>query len=263
MEDLRSPGGELGARLYRPALDARPLIVYLHGGMWLMCDLDTHDRTCRRLAAAADAAVLALDYRRGPEAPWPAAVDDTVTGLRWARALAGEGLGIAVAGDSAGGNLAALACLRLRDAGAPLPVAQLLAYPNTDLTLSQPSIRAKGTGWGLDAEDLAWAVGQWLPAHTEPGDPRVSPLFAANLAGLPATLIVTAEHDPLRDEGDAFAAALTAAGTPVRHRCEPGMVHGFLQGLDLESPAAQAATDRFFADARELVRGRPAQAPPR
>jgi acetyl esterase len=249
VEDLRVGGGGLAARLYRPSLDPRPLIVFLHGGMWLMGDLDSHDRTCRRLARAADAAVLAVDYRRGPEAPWPAAVDDALAALRWA------GPGAAVAGDSAGGQLAALACLRLRDAGEPLPVAQLLAYPNTDLSLSQPSVAEKGSGWGLDAQDLAWAIGQWLPPGADRGDRRVSPLHAPDLSGLPPTLVVTAEHDPLRDEGDAFAHALASAGTPVRHRCEPGMVHGFLQGLDLLSPAAAAASERFFADAHALVRG--------
>ena len=250
VEDLRIAGGALPARRYRPSLDARPLIVFLHGGMWVMGDLDSHDRTCRRLALAADAAVLAIGYRRGPEAPWPAAVDDAVAALRWA------GAGASVAGDSAGGQLAALACLRLRDAGEPLPVAQLLAYPNADLTLSRPSVAEKGSGWGLDAEDLAWAVGQWLPDGVDAGDPRVSPLLAPDLSGLPPALVVTAEHDPLRDEGDAFAHALAAAGTPVRHRCEPAMVHGFLQGLDLVAPAAAAASERFFADAHALVRGR-------
>jgi acetyl esterase len=151
-----------------------------------------------------------------------------------------------VAGDSSGGNLAALACLRLRDEGGPLPAAQ--AYPNTDLTLAQPSIREKGTGWGIDVDDLAWAIGLWLPPGVAPADPRVSPLHARDLAGLPPAVVVTAEHDPLRDEGDAYAAALAAAGVPVRHRREPALVHGFLQGVDLVSPVAAAAADRFFAD---------------
>jgi acetyl esterase len=257
VEELEIPSEPpLAARVYRPAREPRPLVVYLHGGMWLLCDLETHDRTCRRLARAADVTVLAVDYRRGPEHPWPAAVDDTVGAVMWATAHARE-LGadrVAVAGDSAGAHLAALACLRLRDDGGPLPAAQALAYPNTDLTLSQPSVREKAAGWGLDAEDLAWAIAQWVPDASLRSSPAVSPLHARELGGLPPALVVTAEHDPLRDEGDRFAARLAAAGTPVRHRCEPRMVHGFLQGLDIESAAAAAATDRFFADVHALVR---------
>ena len=131
----------------------------------------------------------------------------------------------------------------------------MLAYPNTDLTLSQPSIREKGHGLGTRRRGPRLGGRAVGPGRHRPGRPAREPLFAPDLTGLPATLVVTAEHDPLRDEGDAFATALRAAGTPVRHRREPGMVHGFLQGLDLDSPAAQAATDRFLADARELVRG--------
>jgi acetyl esterase len=258
VEPRAMPGDPpLGGRLYRPALAPRPLVVFLHGGMWLLGDLDTHDRTCRRLAAESDVAVLAVDYRLAPEHPWPAAVDDAVRALRWtaeATEELGGRAGVAVAGDSAGAHLAALACLRLRDAGDPQPTVQALAYPNTDLTLSQPSVREKGTGWSLDADDLAWAVEQWVPDADLRADGAVSPLHAADLSRLPPALVVTAEHDPLHDEGDRFAARLKAAGTPVRHRCEPGLVHGFLQGLDLVSPVAAAASDRFFADVRELVR---------
>jgi acetyl esterase len=252
VEEHAVPGEPaLAVRLYRPALEPRPLVLFLHGGMFVLGDLDTHDRTCRRLALGADVAVLAVDYRLAPEDPWPAAVDDAVRAVEWVARGAAE-LGIAMAGDSAGAHIAALACLRLRDAGGPQPTAQVLAYPNTDLTLSEPSVRAKGTGWSLDAGDLAWAVAQWVP--DESARAAASPLHAPDLSGLPPALVVTAEHDPLRDEGDRYAARLAAAGTPVRHRCEPGLVHGFLQGLDLVSPVAAAASDRFFADVHELVR---------
>ncbi|NUS16902.1 MAG: alpha/beta hydrolase fold domain-containing protein, partial [Streptomyces sp.] len=152
---------------------------------------------------------------------------------------------------SAGGFLAAAACLALRDAGGPLPGLQALVCPNTDLTLSLPSIAEKGTGHGLDADALAVFAAAYVP------DPErraaVSPLHAADLAGLPPALIVTAEHDALRDEGDAYAARLADAGVPVRHRREPGLPHGFIQGMDLTDPAAAAAHDRFFADLRDLV----------
>jgi acetyl esterase len=229
-------GPEVGVaiRLYRSSLDPRPLTVYLHGGGWVMGDLETHDRTCRCLAAAADISVLAVHVRNAPEHPWPAAVDDAVAALRWAagnRARLGfEGHAQGVAGDSSGRLLAALACLRLRATADPLPRAQLLAYPNTDLTLAQPSVVAKGEGWGLDARDLRWFARQWVPDPAMRASPLVSPLHASDLAGLPAALVVTAEQDPLRDEGDAFARRLREAGVAVEHRCEPDTVHGFLQG---------------------------------
>ncbi|GAA2778172.1 alpha/beta hydrolase [Kitasatospora sp. CM 4170] len=245
----------LPVRLYRPAPRPHGVVVFLHGGMWTIGDLDSHDRLCRRLALATGAVVVAVDYRRAPEHPAPAAVDDAVDAVRWAAAeqvRGGEPL--IVMGDSAGGHLAALACLRLRDEGGPLPQGQVLAYPNTDLTLSHPSVREKGTGWGLSADDLAWGVEGWVPDPALRADPAVSPLRAADHTGLPPAVVVTAEHDPLRDEGDAYAAVLAAAGVPVRHRREPGVVHGFLT-MDTLSPAAAALGDRLFADVAELITG--------
>jgi acetyl esterase len=237
-------------RLYRPTLDPRPLLIYFHGGGWTLGGLESHDRTCRRLARRADVAVLAVDYRRAPESTWPAALDDAVTVLRWARrqapALVGSSV-VGVAGDSAGGNLATLVCLRMRDAGEPQPAAQLLAYPNTDLTFSRPSVVTKRTGWGLDADDALWFAEQWVPDQTQRSHPRVSPLLEPDLAGLAPAVVVTAEHDPLHDEGDAYAVALMTAGVTTTHRCEVGLVHGFL-GLDLVSPTAATASDRYFDD---------------
>jgi acetyl esterase len=262
VEDLTAGLRQVPARLYRPALEPRPLVVFLHGGTWVIGDLDSHDRTCRRLAARAGVAVLAVDFRRPPEHKWPAAVDDAVDVVRWA-VIEAAGLAetvraagpVAVAGDSSGGNLAALACLRLRDEGGPLPAAQILVTPNTDLTLSQPSARDKATGWGLDADDVAWGAELWVPGPSWLADPGVSPLYAADLSGLPPAVVVTAEHDPLRDEGDAYAARLAAAGVPVLHRVEAGMIHGFLS-MERISPAAAAAGDRLFADvARVLAAG--------
>jgi acetyl esterase/lipase len=258
--DLPAGGGLVARRLYRPVLAARPLVVYLHGGAWVGGDLDTHDRTCRRLAAGADVCVLAVDFRRPPEHPWPAAVDDAVAVVRWAAerpaALGAGECPIGVAGDSSGGMLAALACLRLRDHRGPRPHAQLLAYPNTDLEFSQPSIAELGTGWGLDVGDLRRCAAQWVPDAALRA--AASPLRAPDLGGLPAALVVTAELDPLRDEGDAYAGRLRQAGVPVVHRCEPGMVHGFLQGVDLMSAAAAAASARFFAAAGRLMHAGPA-----
>ncbi len=254
----RPPGPRLasvtdtpGLRHYRPADERRPLLVFLHGGMWVLGDLDTHDRLCRRIAAEAGIEVLAVDYRRAPEHPWPAAVHDAVAAIRHAAAEADV---VAVGGDSAGGCLAALAALALRDAGdGELLRAQVLVCPNTDLTGAQPSMAEKAAGFGLEAADVRWAAAQWVPDVARHVDGDVSPLHAPDLAGLPPAVIVTAEHDPLRDEGAAYAARLAAAGVPVVHRCEPGLPHGFVQGMDLESAAAAAAVDRLIADVRAAL----------
>src|SRR5262249_54442500 len=198
---------------------ARRGVVCVEGGMWTMGDVNSHDRACRRLSASAQAAVLAVDFRRAPEHPWPAAVNDVTHAVRWAfdhqAELTGADRPLVIAGDSSGGNLAALACLRLRDDGGPVPRAQILAFPNTDLTLSQPSVTGKATGWGLSADDVAWGAGLWVPDPALRADPRVSPLHATGFSGLPPAIVVTAEHDPLRDEGDLYAARLAAAGVPV------------------------------------------------
>jgi acetyl esterase len=264
----RSPGPELAevrdvsaggvpARLYRPAADAQPLVVYLHGGGWSIGDLVSFDRLSRRLADTAGAAVLTLDYRLAPEHPWPAAVDDAVTALRWVSSGPAE-LGaltgaVAVVGDSAGGTLAALACLRLRDS-APLAVPDLqgLLYANADLTGSCPSMTEKATGFGLEAETVRFFNRQWVPDPARWGDPGVSPLHASRLEGLPAALVVTAEHDPLRDEGEAYAGRLVQAGVPVELRREPGLIHNFML-MDEVSPACRAAADRVAGDLRRLL----------
>lgn len=254
--DLHVPGDpDVPVRLYRPVEEPRELLVYFHGGGWTIGDLETHDRLCRRIAAGSDVAVLAVDYRRAPEHPWPAALDDAVQVVRWAQDHAKQLCGaqrIAVGGDSAGGAVATLTCLLLRDAGDRMPWAQVLVCPNTDLTFSRPSVRTKATGWGLTAADALWFAEQWVPDPSLRAHPRVSPLLEPDLAGLPQAVVLTAEHDPLRDEGDDYATALAAAGVPVVHRCEPGLVHGFL-GLDTVSPAAAAAAERYFADVRTLL----------
>ena len=246
--------GALPARVYRPAAGRTPLVVYLHGGGWTIGSLESHDRMCRRLADGSGAAVLAIDYRLAPEHPWPASVDDTIAALRWVASAPAE-LGeapnaVAVAGDSAGGTLAALACLRLRDEyPASLPRLQALLYANTDLTGAQPSMREKAAGWGLDADTVRFFNSQWVPDQTRWSDPGVSPLHAPDLSGLPSALIVTAEHDPLRDESEAYARRLRDAGVEVELRREPGLIHNFML-LDEISPACAAASDRVAADLR-------------
>ncbi|MEV4215987.1 alpha/beta hydrolase [Micromonospora sp. NPDC049662] len=246
VEDLRGPNG-IVLRHYRPSERARPLVVFAHGGGFVLGDLDTHDRTCRRIADACDVEVLAVDYRRGPEHPYPAAIEDVVSVLRWARPAA-------VAGDSAGGYLATMACLRLRDAGDPLPALQVLICPNTDLTLSQASIVEMGNGHALDADFLAWAITQWTPDPVDRAP--ASPLLAADLHGMPDALIVTAEDDALRDEGDAYAHRLAQAGARVVHWQEAGLEHGFIQNTDPASAEA-AAQNRLFDELAALIRGQP------
>lgn len=264
---LRAPGPELErvhdviagaalAREYVPsALPRGPVVLWLHGGGWTIGSPATHDRMSRRLARTSGATVVTLDYRLAPEHRWPAAVDDTVAALRWLAGPPSElGLtpsAVAVGGDSAGGLLAALACLRLRaEDPAAQPDLQVLAYANTDLTGASPSMRSKGNGFGLDADTVRAFNRFWVPDPQRWGDPDVSPLHAADLTGLPAAVVVTAEHDPLVDEGAGYADRLTSAGVTVRYRCEPGMIHNFLL-LDDISPACAAAGDRLAADVRD------------
>ncbi|MEV4539841.1 alpha/beta hydrolase fold domain-containing protein [Asanoa sp. NPDC049518] len=231
--------GGVPVRVYRP--DARPVVVYLHGGGFVLCDLETHDSLVRRLAAATGACVVAVDYRLAPEHAWPAAVDDAVAVIT---ALASGDRPVAVAGDSAGGMLAVLAALRLP--GLPL-LALLLMCPNADPTLSSPSVTEFG-----GATLRAW-IDLWLPDPAVHTSAEVN-LLAADLRGLPPTLLVTAERDALRDEGDALAARLTAAGVPVRHWREAGAEHNFPTLRDT-SPEAAAAEDRYLHAAADLLRG--------
>ncbi|MBT2450040.1 alpha/beta hydrolase [Streptomyces sp. ISL-43] len=224
-------------RIYDPAPGAsgRPLVAYFHGGGWVMCGLDTHDALCRALAAASGAVVVSADYRLAPEHPWPAAPDDALTVVLWARARAAV-LGcdrsrLVVAGDSSGGNLAAVTALR-----APEPVAgQLLFYPPLDASMDSPSVAEYGQGYFHTAAHMAW---YWDQYGGDPAHPHVSPLRAPDLAGLPRTLLVLADCDVLRDEGLAYGRRLGRAGVDCAVHLAPGVFHGFL-GLPL--PAAAAA----------------------
>ncbi len=235
VEDLAfdGPGGTLAVRVYRPhsAHAVLPALVFFHGGGWVVGDLDTHDHVCRHLAFAGDVVVIAIDYRLAPEHPFPAAVEDAIAAVRWVRTAAGtlgiDAARIAVGGDSAGGNLAAIVCLAARDTGEPLPVFQLLIYPAVDFTADNASLRDNATGFLLTRTLLHqfydWYVG---PVHDR-RDWRISPLLAASHADLPPALVQTAEFDPLRDEGVLYADTLRAARVPVDHRHYADMVHGF------------------------------------
>jgi len=230
------PDGPIPLRAYRPAGSAAeeilPLLMYFHGGGWVIGDLDTHDVVCRQLANGARCAVISVDYRMGPEDPFPAAVDDCVAATRWAATEAAklrvDAQRIAVGGDSAGGNLATVVALAARDAGGPALAFQLLVYPATDQRYSYPSIDRNGEGYLLTKQSMEYFRGHYLPRRQDWEDWRASPLLADSLAGLPPALVITAGFDPLVDEGRAYAERLAAEGVATVYREYPDMVHGFL-----------------------------------
>ena len=220
-------------RLYRPqSLGVKPVLVYLHGGGWTMGDLDTHDVLCRQLCAAADVAVVAVDYRLGPEHRFPAAVDDCLAATRWVRQQA-AGLGLdatrlALGGDSAGGNLAAVTALLMRDAGDAPVACQLLIYPATDMRCEAPSHTHNGQGYMLTSDSVNYFRAQYIAHESQWADWRASPLLAPDLSRLPPALVLTAGYDPLRDEGLQYADALSAAGNRVQYICFERQIHGFI-----------------------------------
>jgi acetyl esterase len=230
-----TPQGAIPLRLYRPAgvADATllPAYVYFHGGGWVIGDLETHDVLCRQLTAASGASVIAVDYRLAPEHKFPAAADDAWAATRWIVAHAAE-LGLdatrlAVGGDSAGGNLAAVVALLARDAGGPAIRLQVLIYPVTDVLRETRSYEDFAEGYMLTRDSMRWFIAHYLKTREDARDWRVSPLRAPSLAGLPPALIVTAGNDPLRDEGEMYAGRLRDAGVLVDYVCYGGMVHGF------------------------------------
>jgi acetyl esterase len=228
------PAGPIPLRLYRPRTDAGalPVLVYYHGGGWVIGDLDTHDVLCRQLALQAGCAVVAVDYRMGPEARFPAAVDDCVAATRWVRANAAalgvDGTRIAVGGDSAGGNLAAVVAIAARDAG-DLPIAfQLLIYPATDQRRIAPSHTANAQGYLLTADSMRYYHDHYIDDPKHDLDWRASPLLADSLAGLPPALVLVAGYDPLRDEGVQYAQRLTESGCRATLVSFERMIHGFV-----------------------------------
>lgn len=236
-------------RVYRPfgITELLPGIVYYHGGGWVTGDLDTHDGTCRLLAATARAVVVSIDYRLAPEDPFPAGVNDAIAGYGWVVEHAAE-LGlradrVGVMGDSAGGTLAAVVAQQVRgDGDVPAPAAQCLVYPATDLRMQSRSIDLFASGFFLDVEAMEWFRGLYITDPADWLDVRASPLLADDLSGLPPAVVVTAGFDPLRDEGDAYAAALSAAGVPVITRCYDDMVHGFF-GMAVAPGGLETATE--------------------
>jgi acetyl esterase len=222
--------GDVPIRIYRPDGGTLPALVYLHGGGWSIGDLNSADPMCRRLAAEAGCVVVSVDYRLAPEHPFPAAVEDayavTADVVRRADRYGIRPEAVAVAGDSAGGNLATVTARLARDDGIAL-VHQLLMCPNTDSGLDSPSFAAFGEGYGLSAATMAWFLGHYI-GYADRSDPRIAPLRAADLSGLPPATVLTAEYDILRDEGEGYARALAAAGVPVEMRRYDGMMHNFV-----------------------------------
>jgi acetyl esterase len=251
--------GAVGVRVYTPTgtrAQALPVVVYFHGGGFAAGDLDTHDNTARYLAQNADAIVVAVDYRRSPEHKFPAAVDDAYSTVEWlahhATELGGDNARLAVAGDSAGGNLATVVAQLARARSGPRISFQALFYPLVDFTLAgSPSRTTFGGGdFFLSNRDMEWFRDLYLENPAQASDARVSPLLAPDLTGLPPTLIIAAQCDPLYDEGKAYADRLAAAGVPAEHRCFDGTIHAFMSfsgALPIGRDALALAAERLRA----------------
>jgi acetyl esterase len=260
---IATPAGPLPVRIYRPrsAATTLPAIVWYHGGGWTTGSLETGDIVARALSSGTPAVVVSVAYRLGPEHPWPAATDDAAAALQWTAAHVGE-LGsdperLAVGGDSAGGNLAAVMAQLARDSG-PRLAAQILIYPVLDLDLDRsdryPSLRDNADGYHVTRDELRWCVHNYLPAGTDLADPRISPARHADLTGLPATVLAVAEYDPLRDQGTAYAGALRAASVPVTLHSGLGLIHGCFDMLGVTA-AARDEMDRLLGSVREALTG--------
>jgi acetyl esterase len=246
---IDGPDGEIPLRVYHPAPEKRlPALCFFHGGLWALGTLDSIDGVCRRLARRAERVVVSVDYRLAPEHPFPAGLDDCVAAVEWVTEH-GAGIGadterVAVGGTSAGGNLAAATCLYTRELGGPSIEGQALLYPMVDCSLDYPSYDDCGDGPLLTRRDVAWAHETYLRSPVDRFNPFAAPIRAASHASLPPAYVVTAGFDPLRDEGIAYAAALSEGGVAVTHDHEPAMPHGFLSLAD-EVDAADAALDRI------------------
>ena len=234
IEDTSLPGpdGPVPVRIYRPSLDSiTPVVVYFHGGGWVMGSPEMSDEFARQLCSGSECTVVSVDYRLAPETPFPGGLEDCYAATAWtaenAEALGVDATRLAVAGDSAGGNLAAAVCLLARERGGPAIAHQLLIYPVTDDDFERPSYVDNAEGYLLTRDMMRWFWEQYLADPAEADNPLVAPL-KADLSGTPGATVITAGYDPLRDEGNALAERLAAAGVPVELRQFPGMVHGFL-----------------------------------
>lgn len=263
--DIRipAPHGDIGARVYQPRPEDRgddpPVIVFFHGGGFVFCDLESHDGFCRAMARGAGAVVVSVDYRRAPEHRAPAAAEDALTAMSWviehATELGSDPGRVLAMGDSAGGNLAAVACIMARDAALPMPAGQVLLYPVIDPGCDTESAHRYATGHFNTLAATRWYWQQYLPEGGSIPAPtsRVAPLTAEHHRGVPPAIVVTAGTDPLSSEGHAYAAALRQDGVRVLHRDYGGLFHGFLTILPLR--AAASAREVLWRDLTDLVRG--------
>lgn len=246
---IPGPGGAQRLRVYRPiGQGPLPILVYIHGGGWVLCSLQTHERECRALARQAECLVVSVEYRRAPEHRFPAAVDDCLNALRWvfehAEELGGDRGRVAIGGDSAGGNLATVVARLARDEGLGPLAGQLLIYPVTDyLEPGTPSYREFAEGHGLTRDEMVWFWGHYVRGPEEALSPLASPLRAPDLAGMPPAFVLTAECDVLRDEGERYAERLRQAGVPVALRRYAGMIHGFANMSAVLDGGRQAIAD--------------------
>lgn len=238
------PQGDIPVRVYTPEGDGPfPVLVFFHGGGWVICDLDTHDDACRSLAKGTPCVVVSVDYRLAPEHKFPAAVEDCYAATQWiarnAASLNGDPSRLAVGGDSAGGNLAAVIAQLARDQGGPSLVFQLLVYPAANFNADTTSSRDFADGYFLTRDDMIWFRDLYLNSPNDKNNPLASPALASDLSGLPPALIITAEYDPLRDEGEQYGQQLKEAGVPVTISRYKGAIHAFFTtpGLDLGKQA--------------------------
>lgn len=249
--EIEVGGGRIGVREYRGNRRGDRVLVYFHGGGWVVGDLDTCDGLCRHLAVTTGATVLSVDYRLAPEHPFPTPVRDAWAALRWAADRFPHAGGLVVGGDSAGGTLAAACALLARDAGGPALTGQLLLYPVLDCDLGRPSYVADAEAFPLTTADMRWFWDHYAPDPAVRTQVLASPLRAVDLAGLPPTLLVQAGHDPLRDEGAAYAARLAGAGVEVTTTVHPTLGHGFVR-FTAVSAAVRTAVARTVAAATAL-----------
>lgn len=243
--EIPGPAASIPVRVYRPNADASlPVLVWFHGGGWVTGSLATHDNLCRLLCDEAGVIVVSIDYRLAPETKFPGAVDDCVAAWVWvndyASELGGDRANVALGGDSAGGNLAAVVTLVAREQGLPVPALQLLVYPVTDHEFDSVSMIHNAEGYFLRTEAMRWFFDQYANTPADFADWRMSPLRATDLTGLPAAVVITAEYDPLRDQGEAYAQRLRDAGVPTQAVRADGIFHGFFGMHEFLPPARDA-----------------------
>ena len=268
MEDrlIPGPGVDIPVRIYTPAGSGPfPILVWFHGGGWVVGDLETADPTARHLTVGAKCVVISVDYRLAPETKFPGPADDSYAATVWAAQhatrLNGDPSKIAVGGDSAGGNLAAAVALMARDRGGLSLAFQLLVYPVTARDFDRSSYRQNAEGYGLTLDAMRWYWDHYLQHPEDASNPYAAPLVAENLKGLPPALVITAECDPLRDEGEAFAKRLQAAGVPTTYSLYDGMIHGFFgmtavldKGKQAVAEACAALQQAFAAKPQAAMR---------